>query len=53
MTKETKVEIVDFFGEGGAEWKMAATSMHDDVLLDPVALTPTLIDSLVGSPEST
>ena len=21
-------------GEGGAEWKMAATSLHDDVLLD-------------------
>ena len=36
VTKETRGEVVEFFffGEGRAEWKMSATSMHDDVLLD-------------------
>ena len=34
VTKETTGKVVDVVGEGGAEWKMAATSMHDDVLLD-------------------
>ena len=27
-------KIVEFWEKGGAEWKMAATSMHDDVLRD-------------------
>ena len=34
LTKETREEIVAFLREGGAEWKVAATSMHNDVLLD-------------------
>ena len=39
------------FGEGGTKWKVAATSLHDDVLLDteeyheetPIALMQTVI----------
>ena len=29
LTKETRREVL---GEGGAEWRMAAISLHDDVL---------------------
>ena len=34
VTKETRGEIVEFLERGGAEWQMAATSVHNDVLLD-------------------
>ena len=34
VAKETREEIVEFLEKGGAEWQMAATSLHDDVLLD-------------------
>ena len=51
LTKNTREIIVGVLGEGGAEWQMTATSLHNDVLLDsknvttegPVALMPTLI----------
>ena len=34
LTKETRGENCGVLGEGGAERKMAATSLHHDVLLD-------------------
>ena len=34
LTKETRGENRGVSGEGGTEWHMAATSVHDDVLLD-------------------
>ena len=34
LAKETREELVGFLEKGGAEWKMVATSLHDDVLLD-------------------
>ena len=34
LTKETRGENRGLPGEGGAEWKVAATSLHNDVFLD-------------------
>ena len=34
LTKETTGKNDGIIGESGAEWQMAATSMHNDVLLD-------------------
>ena len=34
VTKETRGDIVQFFERGRAEWTVAATSMHFDVVLD-------------------
>ena len=35
LTKETKVEMVELVEKVEQRWKMAATSLHDDVLFDP------------------
>ena len=37
LTKGTRGEIVEFLGECGAEWQIAATSLHNDVLLDSMS----------------
>ena len=34
LTKENKTRNRGVLREGGAEWKMVTTSLHDDVLLD-------------------
>ena len=34
LTRETVARDRGVLGEGGANWKMAATSVHNDVLLD-------------------
>ena len=34
LTKETRGEIVEFLEKSGAEWQVAATSRHNDVLPD-------------------
>ena len=31
---KTREEIVEFLEKSVAEWNMAATSLHDDVILD-------------------
>ena len=60
LKKETRGEIVEFLENVGAEWKMAATNMHDDVLLDSQEChvrdhlrVHAHVCSLVGSREST
>ena len=34
LSEETRRTNCGVLGEGGAEWNMAATSLHDDVLLN-------------------
>ena len=34
LTRENKKRNSGVIGKGGAEWQMAATSLHNDVLLD-------------------
>ena len=59
LTKRNKRRSGGFFGESGAEWQMAAASMHDDVLLDSeechereADCAYAEVDTLVGSLES-
>ena len=35
LDTRNKSRSVGVMGEGRAKWKMAATSLHDDVFLDP------------------
>ena len=51
VTKETRRNC-GILGEGGTEWQMAATSLHDDVLLDEseTDCNDADVDSLVASP---
>ena len=60
MIQRNKRSNLRVLGEGEAEWKIAPTSMHDDVLLDSeethkqeTDCADADVDSLVGSLEST